>query len=213
MINKPVIVLGAGGHSQVLVDALRTLAIEIIGITDPDNNLHGKDILGIPVIGDDEIILKYNNNKIMLVNGLGVVNRTNKRREVYETFKQKGYLFRSVIYPQSIVSPSVALGEGVQVMAGAVVQAASFIGTNSIVNTGACIDHDCIIGQHVHIAPGVTISGGVSINDGVLIGAGSTVIQGINIGANSIVAAGAVVINDVYPNSIVMGVPAREANK
>jgi acetyltransferase-like isoleucine patch superfamily enzyme len=40
-----------------------------------------------------------------------------------------------------------------------------------------------------------------------------TIIQGIKIGNNSIVAAGAVVVENVPDNTKVMGVPARMVNK
>ena len=47
------------------------------------------------------------------------------------------------------------------------------------------------------------------IGNNVWLGASSTLRPGIRIGDGSIVAAGAVVVNDVPPNSIVAGVPAR----
>lgn len=49
----------------------------------------------------------------------------------------------------------------------------------------------------------------IIIKKGVWIGAGAIILQGVTIGEFSIVAAGAVVINDVPPYSIVGGVPAR----
>ncbi|WP_099293693.1 DapH/DapD/GlmU-related protein [Butyricimonas sp. Marseille-P3923] len=50
---------------------------------------------------------------------------------------------------------------------------------------------------------------GVKIGDGVWIGSRVTILDGVTIGANSIIAAGAVVNRDVPPYSIVGGVPAQ----
>jgi hypothetical protein len=47
------------------------------------------------------------------------------------------------------------------------------------------------------------------IEDNCIIGLRSTIFPNVRIGRNSVVAAGSLVINDVPPNSIVMGVPAR----
>lgn len=49
----------------------------------------------------------------------------------------------------------------------------------------------------------------VSIEDDVWIGAGATILKGVTIGTGSIVAAGALVISNVPPYSIVGGVPSR----
>jgi len=57
--------------------------------------------------------------------------------------------------------------------------------------------------------PNLWVFGKIVIEDNCLIGANAQVISGVRIGRNSIVGAGSVVINDIPPNSIVMGVPAR----
>lgn len=49
----------------------------------------------------------------------------------------------------------------------------------------------------------------VHIGHDVWIGACAMVLKGVTIGANSVIAAGAVVVRDVPPNSVVAGVPAR----
>jgi acetyltransferase-like isoleucine patch superfamily enzyme len=49
----------------------------------------------------------------------------------------------------------------------------------------------------------------VSIGTGVWLGSRSTVLPGVSIGDGAIVAAGSVVNEDVPPNTLVAGVPAR----
>ena len=83
------------------------------------------------------------------------------------------------------------------------------------------------IGNNVLIGPGVVISSvghpistkgrrahlartnPVVIGDDVWIGANATIIPGVTIGNNVIIAAGAVVTEDVPDNCMVAGVPAR----
>lgn len=49
----------------------------------------------------------------------------------------------------------------------------------------------------------------VVIEDDVLIGANAVVIEGCRVGKGAVVAAGAVVVSDVAPNTVVAGVPAK----
>ena len=49
----------------------------------------------------------------------------------------------------------------------------------------------------------------VRVGDNVLIGANAVVIEGVQIGSGSVVAAGAIVTQDVPENVVVAGVPAR----
>lgn len=212
-MNCPVIILGAGGHAKVLIDALRLQSIEILGIADADPNKTCQLLLGVPVLGDDDEVMKYPVDSIRLVNGVGSVRVNPRRRQLFEHFKSKGYRFASVVHPSAIIAIDVVLSEGAQIMAGVVVQAGCHVGINAVINTGSVVDHDCRVGDHAHIAPGVTLSGGVRVGGAAHIGAGATVIQGIQIGLNSLVAAGAVVIRDVRDGATVAGVPAKEGLK
>lgn len=208
MKEKPVILLGAGGHAKVLLDILLEQNIEVLGIAEKDGADLPSDVYGVPVIGNDSDVQQYPPDKVELVNGIGSIGSTVLRQKVYERFKRQGYRFPQVIHPRAVVSRRAELGEGVQIMAGAVVNIGTRIQGNSIINTNASVDHDCDIGAHVHIAPGVTLSGGVTVGDGSHIGTGASVVQGIEIGTNVIVGAGAVVVNNIEAGRKVCGVPA-----
>lgn len=203
------IIIGAGGHAKVLIEALLASSAVIKGIVDSNPMLAGSCILGVPVLGGDDVVVEFTPAQIQLVNGVGSIGLPNLRQRLYERFKILGYDFSTVIHPSAVVTSDVILGEGSQVMAGAVIQPGSHIGCNTIINTRASVDHDCIIGDHVHISPGVTLSGGVDIGAGSHIGTGATLIQGISIGCGCLVAAGAVVVKDITDGEMVRGVPAR----
>lgn len=205
-LELPVIVIGGGGHAKVLVSALLLRERSVLGFV--DLNLELPPLLGARHLGNDSAVLSHPPDSVDLVNGVGSINCTKNRRNVYDWFVQKQYRFATVIHPAAAVAPEVQIEDGVQVFAGAVVQAGCRLGTNVVVNTGARVDHDCNIDSHAHVAPGVTICGGVHVGTGAHIGAGATVIQGIRIGAGSVVGAGALVIRDVPQGAKVIGVPA-----
>lgn len=203
-----IIILGAGGHAKVLLDALA--GFEVLGLADNDPAKVGTLVAGLPVLGNDDVVMAHASDRVVLVNGVGSVGNNAIRRTLFVRYKDAGYVFLQVRHGSAIVAADVVLAEGVQIMAGAVLQTGCSIGVNSIVNTGAIIDHDCRIGAHVHIAPGAVLSGDVDVGDNVHIGVGATVIQGVRIGAGSLVGAGAVVLRDLPAGAKVAGVPAKE---
>ncbi len=207
--NRPIIIIGAGGHAKVLISSLIALQREIIGILHPDKSFIGQSVAGIYILGNDDKVKEYAPDMIELVNGIGSVKLPEKRKEIFLNFKNNGYSFASLIHPSAIVMNDVKIGEGVQIMAGAIVQTGCEIDDNVIINTGAVLDHDCRIGSHSHIAPGSVLSGGVEIGTMTHIGTASTIIQGIKVGDGAVIGAGAVVLRDITANVRVAGIPAK----
>lgn len=204
-MNKPVIIIGNGGHASVLIEILGLMDKEIIGYTAPIPSE-----TELKYLGDDKEILKYSCQEVELVLGIGTVKATDVRRSLYESFKDKGYKFTTLIHPTAIIAKGVKIASGVQIMAGVILQPNVKIGENSIINTGVQLDHGCVVESHVHVAPGVVCSGSVTIKEAAHLGTASTVIQGIIVGQKATVGAGAVVVKDVLAHSTVVGVPARE---
>jgi UDP-perosamine 4-acetyltransferase len=203
-----ILIIGAGGHAKVLLDALQTQPnVTVIGILEINPAYVGKEIFGVKVLVEEHIN-QYPPQQVKLVNGLGSISIPKQRQLIFNKFKSLGYEFFSVQHANAGIAQEVVLSEGVQVMAGSVIQTGCRIGRNVIVNTRTAIDHDCQISDHVHLAPGVTLCGDVVIGETSHIGAGAIITQGIKIGKQCLVGAGAVVIRDVPSDSQVMGVPA-----
>ncbi|CAI6084363.1 acetyltransferase [Cohnella sp. JJ-181] len=210
-MNKPVVVLGGGGHAKVVAETLRLQGAKIVGMTAPTSTDIAASLQIYPWLGNDAAIQQnYSTADIILINGIGQVPQSRLRCRLYVDFKQKGYTFRSVIHPSAILASDILLGEGAQLMAGCIVQPSAEIGDNTLLNTRCSVDHDCRIGSHVHIAPGAVLAGGVIVEEEAFIGAGAIVIEGRRIGKGAVIGAGAVVVRDVPAGARYAGVPAKE---
>ena len=205
-----VIGFGAGGHARVIVDILTMIGgFEIVGLLDQDHDLWGKNVLGVPVLGGDELRDEmYARGVRSAFIGLGSIVNAGPRKRLYEEACAMGFAIVSAIHPRAVVAESATLGDGPMVMAGAVINPSARVGNNVIVNTGAIVEHDCVIGDHSHIATGARLGGAVRIGAGSHVGPAASIREGITVGEGAIVGAGAVVIRDVPDRTVVAGVPA-----
>jgi sugar O-acyltransferase (sialic acid O-acetyltransferase NeuD family) len=207
-----VLLLGAGGHGQVVADTLRAQArsgdnIRFIGYCD-DRADYLRASLGQEIRGTFAQIETIDHDAVIVTIGANLV-----RCRLFEHASRQGARLAVARHPSAIVASDAQVHDGAMICAGVVINTNVLIGANSIINTSASVDHHCRVGDHAHVAPGVRLAGDVEIGEGALIGIGAIVLPGKKIGAWAIVGAGAVVIDDVAPHAIVVGVPARPISR
>jgi len=198
-------VVGGGGHAKVVIATMESVGLSVSGIFDDDKSKIGNRLLNVETLGptpDEKWWLDETRNAIIAIGD-------NHLREQLSCI---GAAWVIAQHTNSIVHPSVTIGEGSLICAGVVIQPDTKIGRHVIANTSCSIDHDCRIGDFSHIAPGARLAGGVGVGVRSFVGAGATVIPGVTIGDDVIVGAGAVVIDDVTSGKTVVGVPAREVD-
>ncbi len=202
--SMKVVGLGAGGHAKVIIEMLRLAGeYEIAGLLDSREELRGRSVLGVPVLGGDEKLLELWDQGIRHVFiGVGPVARPGVRAVLFDKAVQFGFEVINAIHPRAIVSPSAQVGRGLTMMTAAVMNASVLVGDNVIIGTGAIVEHDCMLGNHVHVDTGAILAAGVRVGHGAHIGAGATVCQGVKIGRNVAIAAGSAVIGNV-PDTVV----------
>lgn len=138
----------------------------------------------------------------------------------------------------TIIYTDVDVGDGFVTGHHAIVRAGTSIGDETLVGSQVTLDGDLSVGSRVrlqtgaYLPPKTTVGDdvffgphavvtndpypvreeselvGATIESGVSIGANATVLPGVTVGENSFVAAGALVVDDVPPDSLAMGVPA-----
>ncbi len=111
------------------------------------------------------------------------------------------------------ISQRASRKTGIEIHPGAQIGEGFFIDHGN----GVIIGETTIIGNNVTLYQGVTLGGTgketgkrhPTIEDNVMISAGAKVLGSFTIGANSKIGAGSVVLEEVPPNSTVVGVPGR----
>lgn len=127
------------------------------------------------------------------------------------------------------------IGKNVSLGSNSIIESHSKIGNNVRIHSLCFIPEYTILEDDVWMGPGVTITNvmhppcpvfkerghemelkcvkGPTIRKGAIIGASVVLLPGVNIGERAFVAAGSVVSNDVKPDTVVAGVPAKKTKK
>lgn len=138
----------------------------------------------------------------------------------------------TVIYPDVTVGDGLATGHGVLVREHTHIGDDCTVGTNTVIDghtvvgdrvsmqTGVYVPTHTDIGSDVFLGPNAVMTNdpypirvdddlaGPTLEGHVSVGANATILPGVTLGERSFVAAGSVVIDDVPPETLAVGVPA-----
>jgi sugar O-acyltransferase (sialic acid O-acetyltransferase NeuD family) len=195
----------------VLLEALHGSSIRLVALI--DNRSLSSPIPPVPVLfgeaGLDGLVKQYERPEELLFAVAVGGSKGRDRLSLVELLEGRGLSPLTIVHRTAFVAADATIGASCQVLAMAAVCSCARIEAATIVNTGASVDHDCRIGRGSHIGPGAHLAGEVLVGERVFVGTGAVVLPRITIGNDSIVGGGAVVVDDIPPNTTVVGNPAR----
>jgi sugar O-acyltransferase (sialic acid O-acetyltransferase NeuD family) len=205
--SRPLIVVGGGELSRVVIETARAQGFNVLGFVDHNPCEQTAQRLGLPRLGSDDDLRSFTEANLVL--GVGCTSVNPARETIVKRISAPPHRWATIIHPHADVSPTAELAEGVVVLAGAVVCSGARIGAHCIINLGVKIDHDVSVGSFVHIAPQVAVGGGASVGDGAYVGMGAVVRDHIRVGERTMIGMGAVVTRQFEPGTVLVGVPAK----
>lgn len=202
IIQKKILLVGAGGHATSCIDVLEEQnEYKIFGLV--DNNSKFKVLNNYKILGNDS---KANNIfkacKYALV-AVGQIKSSELRKKLFLKYKKIGFKFPSIKSPECFLSKHSKIGEGTILMHRSIINNEVVIGKNCIINTASIIEHEVTIGNWTHISTGVILNGQVKVGNNTFVGSGTVVRNNINIGNNVIIGANLYISKDVKDNSII----------
>lgn len=173
----------------------------------------GAQVFGHVVIGDWEDIepvLEANKDKI-------------KDYYVEVGARNSAVALLDLCYPNARIEPGAIIRDMVEVqdnaiiMMGAVLNIGAVVGKNTMIDMNAVLGGRAIVKDNCHIGAGAVLAGVVEpasatpviVEDNVMVGANAVILEGVHVGHDAVVAAGAVVTEDVPPYAVVAGMPAK----
>ena len=132
-------------------------------------------------------------------------------RLAHRLYLKKRYFLARFISQRAVRKTGIEIHPGAQIGKGLFIDHGS----------GVVIGETTIIGNNVTLYQGVTLGGTgkekgkrhPTLKDNVMVSAGAKILGSFTVGENSKIGAGSVVLNEVPPNSTVVGIPGRVVKK
>lgn len=165
-------------------------------------------------------LIKYIKEEIEIIRDRDPAIKSNLEVFLYPSFKAviryriaHKLFVRKHYFLARWISQRTARKTGIEIHPGATIGKGLFIDHGH----GVVIGETAIVGDNVTLYQGVTLGGTgkekgkrhPTIGDNVMISTGAKILGSFTVGENSKIGAGSVVLNEVPPNSTVVGVPGR----
>lgn len=169
---EKVIIIGAGGHARVVVDAILSNSnIEIMGFLD-DGDID--DILGVSKLGKILDIEKFREYKFHIA-----IGNNDLRKGLSEKIRVENLI--TIVHPKAYLSKDLKVGNGCYIGANVVINSKGQLGNSVIVNTGSIVEHDCILENYSHLSYGVLLGSGVTVKEEVYVEMGEVIKRRITV--------------------------------
>ncbi|WP_232303898.1 UDP-glucose 4-epimerase [Pseudofrankia sp. DC12] len=213
--------MGTGGYGRELLDVVEAVnaidpdapAYRFLGFLDEqpdtgprDDNSADADLLarrGASLLGGLDLLATLDADYLI---GVGSADA---RARIDRCASAAGRRPATLVHPRANLGGDVKLGPGTVVCALASLTTNISTGRHVLVDVGSSVAHDCRLGDYATVAPGARVAGGADIGARVWVGSQATVVRQRKVGEGAVVGAGAVVVDDVAPELVVVGVPAR----
>ena len=209
-----IVILGTGGNCVDILDtildinaAARAPRFQCIGFLDDDQDKHGRQVCGVPVIGALKRARSIAN--ALFVNGIGSPRNFWRKPDIIAATGLSDDQFISIIHPSAQVSTFASIGVGTVILQNSVIASNAKVGKHVMVLPLSVVSHDSVIGDYSTIAGGVCLSGNVRAGYACYFGSRCAVKEHLTIGDYVLCGMGSNVLADVPSNAVVAGNPAR----
>ncbi len=183
----------------------------IVGALDDNEELHGKRIDGIPVLGP--LATARAMPDMSFVYAISSYANRLKRIEFLAGLELSHERFVTLIHPGAEVYSSAVIGRGAAIYKNVIVFPNCRIGDFVVIYGNTTLNPGCVICDYALIAGQVFVGAGARIGPAAFLAGASSVKEGVKIGPGAIVGMATPALHDVPAGTTVVGNPARAIGK
>lgn len=213
---KDIVFLGASTsffEIMAIIKAINRVAptYNAVAILDDDKATHGREMLGVRVVGGLELVRDY--GQAQFVFGIGSLNTRLVRHNVINRLGLDPSRFEAIVHPSAVIDESAVIGPGCIVHPGVCVGNDAVLSAFSIVAVNSAIGPYAFLDSFAMVTSLVAVLSSAQIGRSVFVGSCSCVTEGVRIGKGSMVGAGTVVSRDLNEGCFILGNPGRIINR
>lgn len=207
-------IFGTSGFAKELLDLAIDQGYQDIMFLEKQQGKQ-RTLLGFPVL-PESLIPSFKDT----VYAIGIAD-PKVRKKIYDTYSYLTY--PNLVHSQASLGYKIKnileQSKGIVIAAGVRITNSCQFGDFIFVSFNSTIGHDCILDNYVSIMPGVNVSGCVHLQQGTYIGTNAAILPGKDpdslkiLGENSVIGAGAIVLDNTLPGKTYIGIPAKELNR
>ena len=175
---------------------------EVVAFTADEKYITSDTFCGLPVLGFKNIVLSYPPTDYKMFIALSYVKMNKIRAEKYNEAKNLGYDLVSYVSSRCTFLTDNPVGDNCFILEDNTIQPFVKIGNNIILWSGNHIGHESVIEDHCYITSHVVISGHVHIQPYCFIGVNASLRDNITISQETLIGAGAVIMNDTIKKGV-----------
>lgn len=159
---------------------------------------------GRPLVPFESLLREYPPADCDLFVAVGYTNMNRLRAHKVEAALSAGYRLPSYVSPRCTYLSDTQPGPNSFILEDNTIQPFVTIGKNVTMWSGNHIGHDSVVRDHTFISSHVVVSGFVTVEESCFLGVNSTIRDGVTVGASTLIGAGAVVLADLDPDSVIV---------
>ena len=202
-------ILGPTSSGRMILENFRANGRKVDCFVDPQGKFRGDSWAGLPVIklagqADLPKLKRRGIREFAIVSGAASL-----RKRLYTACLKSGLVPAVLTHPTATVLENVRIGHGCVIGARALIGVGAALEDNSLIGMGSLLDHDCLVSRHASVGAGSTLGANTVLEECAFVGDGVVTHPGRCIGHGAIVVSGSIVTQDIPPDSIAAGAPAR----
>lgn len=207
---------GAGAYPETyyIIDAIneKSPAYDVIGILDDSDDMAGKEVNGVPVIGKlaDAASLDAD---VKFVFGIGSHRNHFKRPDILAKMGVPDERFETIIHPLADVFKTSSIGPGCIVHPRVVIGQEVVMEGFNVVFPNTVVASRNKLGKFSLLTALVSLTDRVQIGPCAFIGTFTCIAEGVKIGAGARVSMGSAVFKNIPEGAIVFGNPLKFIGK
>jgi sugar O-acyltransferase (sialic acid O-acetyltransferase NeuD family) len=175
---------------------------EVVAFTVDKQYRDGDFFLDLPSVDFDEVRDRYPPDAHKMFIALSYAKMNRIRATKYYAAKELGYQMVSYVSSRCSFLTDSPVGENCFILEDNTVQPFVRIGNNVTLWSGNHIGHDSVIEDHCFLASHIVVSGNVHIHEYCFIGVNATLRNSITIAPETLIGAGAIVMQDTVEKGV-----------